>query len=74
MNHDDDPTPICTRRKMRPRNDSPRPSRHFVAFRKHSPTPAWVEVTVMATTKKQAAAQAREIVRPLRGLIYEGVD
>lgn len=70
----DEPTELCNHRRMAARAGRERKAecRYFVTFKK--PPIAWVEVTVVARSKKQAAAHAREIVKPLRGLVYQGVD
>ena len=55
-------------------------SRYAVAFRAHEqrragcPHAQWIEVTVVAPTREQAVNRAKELVRPLKGLVYDGAS
>jgi len=65
---------------MKEKSSVQKESRYAVAFRAHEqrkagcPHAQWIEVTVVAPTREKAVNRAKEIVRPVRGLIYEGTS
>ena len=55
-------------------------SRYAVAFRAHEqrkagcPRVQWIEVTVVAPRREEAVNRAKQVVRGVKGIVYEGTS
>lgn len=75
MNHDDESNPLCTRRSSLPsRGLRAVPCRYFTTFRTNIAAVPFIEVTVVAGSRKEAVRAAKQVLAPVKRARFSEVD